>query len=100
MAGLYRRISNDTIRRAWIKTRNNIYDSRISAINRAYGIRILQYTALNICIGFLIKYVYFFYFRDSMGILCAESRFLVPTLDTPLRGVCQIYALVLSRKLV
>nr|DAX48227.1 MAG TPA: hypothetical protein [Caudoviricetes sp.] len=48
MAGLYRRISNDTIRRAWIKTRNNIYDSRISAINRAYGIRILQYTALNI----------------------------------------------------
>nr|DAX48226.1 MAG TPA: hypothetical protein [Caudoviricetes sp.] len=35
-----------------------------------------------------------------MGILCAESRCLVPTLDTPLRGVCQIYALVLSRKLV
>nr|DAD61930.1 MAG TPA: hypothetical protein [Caudoviricetes sp.] len=25
------------------------------------------------CIVFLIEYVYFFYFRDSMGILCAEA---------------------------
>nr|DAD61929.1 MAG TPA: hypothetical protein [Caudoviricetes sp.] len=29
-----------------------------------------------------------------------RSRCLVPMFDTPLRGVCQIYDLVLSRKLV
>lgn len=73
MAGLYRYISNNITSRAWIKTLDNIYDSRISAINRAYGIRILQYTALNICIGFLIEYVYFFVFVIQWGFYALKA---------------------------